>query len=360
VHRKKLQAIAAIIVIVSAVYSCKKGQKDDLPVLLPGEIYAPVAYVLQYPDFVGLKIGGPALPADNPLTVEGVALGKKLFFDARLSGNNSVSCGSCHGQQHSFDDTTQFSIGVNGVPGDRNSMPLINLAWNSRFFWDGRRNSLEAQAHDPVVNPVEMNSNWPDVLMKLQKDTIYPGMFFKAFGTRKIDSQLAARAIAQFVRTLTSFNSRYDRLSYKGEDVFTFSEMKGYELFNKFLCPSCHKEGLLTDGSFRNNGLDLLPVDSGLAKFTHSPADYGKFKTPTLRNIALTAPYMHDGRFATLREVVFFYSNGVNMASPNLDTNMVHLTALAPMTRQQVDDLTAFLLTLTDSSFINNMDHMNH
>ncbi len=328
--------------------------------LLPQDVYAPDAYTLVYPEFVTANIGSPVVAADNPLTVQGVSLGKKLFFDTRLSKDHTISCASCHGQQHSFDDSNQFSKGVGGTLGDRNAMPIVNLAWSNRFFWDGRRNSLETQAHDPVSNPVEMASKWTDVVATLQKDGYYPGLFFKAFGTRTIDSNLVTKAIAQFERTLISFNSRYDMLFYMKEGMFTGNEMKGFEAFNKFGCPSCHMDGLLTDGTFRNNGLDSRPADSGLAKFTHNTADYGKFKVPTLRNVAVTAPYMHDGRFKTLTEVMSFYAGSIAFDSPNMDSNMHQLLNPPFMTRTERDNIIAFLGTLTDSTFLRKMDFMNH
>ena len=340
---RKIYYLLFILYAIIVLYSCKHPSP---------ELYNPTSYNLQYPDFVTTYMGTPSIPTDNPTTTQGILLGRKLFYEHLLSNDKTMSCASCHKQENAFDDPRQFSQGTNGTFGSRNAMAIINAAWNERFFWDGRRSSLEGQAHDPVANPIEMANTWPVVVQRLQTSLIYPELFFEAFGTHIIDSTLVVKAIAQFERTLISFNSRYDQYAYLHTTNLTSDEADGYELFQIFHCTSCHSYGLFTDHSFRNNGLDLIPADSGLAKFTHNPADYGKFKVPTLRNIALTAPYMHDGRFATLDDVVAFYSKNVNLGSPNLDSNMQHFTNTNQMSATQRAHIVAFLKTLTDSSFI--------
>ena len=344
---RKVYFILSFLLFICVLHACKKDNN-------PSEVYTPVSYAIQVPDFVNVFAGAPVIPADNPTTVSGVSLGRKLFYETMLSNDLTMNCASCHKQANSFDDSRQFSQGTPGTFGTRNAMPIVNLAWNNSFFWDGRRPSLEGQAHDPVANPIEMANSWPVVVTRLQQSATYPELFFKAFGTRVIDSNLVVKAIAQFERTLVSFNSRYDQYAYLHNPVLTSDEADGYELFQVFHCTSCHSYGLFTDHSFRNNGLDLAPADSGLAKFTHNPSDYGKFKVPSLRNVALTAPYMHDGRFATLDAVVNFYSRFVAAGSPNLDSNMTLILNGPTMTPTQRDHIVAFLETLTDSSFITN------
>lgn len=236
-------------------------------------------------------------------------------------------------------------------------MAIVNLGYDNRFFWDGRRNTLEGQAHDPVTNPIEMANTWPEVVTRLQNNVEYPKLFFKAFGTKTIDSNLVVKAIAQFERTLVSFNSRFDKYYYSGDsNALTQQEKNGLTLFtNKGMCNNCHlMNTLFTDHMFANNGLDENPADQGLMKFTGSQTDKGKFKVPTLRNIEHSAPYMHDSRFATLEEVVDFYSSNVKQNSPNLD---VHMPAFGPgvnFTAQEKADLVAFLKALSDDEFLTN------
>lgn len=325
------------------------------------EEYNPTAHEVEIPDFVSLYLGDMPETPDNPLTEEGIALGRKLFYDTRLSDDMSMSCATCHKQEFSFDDSRQFSRGTNGSFGDRNAMPVINLAWGKDFFWDGRRQSLEGQAHDPVTNPIEMNNQWPIVVERLQQDTAYHRLFFKAFGTRTIDSNLVVKAIAQFERTMVSFNSRFDDYYFR-EDTTALNEQEKRGLFlyfNTGRCNDCHSGVLLTDGQFKNNGLDLAPGDAGYQKFTGHSYDLGKFKVPTLRNIEKTAPYMHDGRFETLDDVINFYSTQVQKNSPNIDEHMKIFGNGLLLTQEQKEDLKAFLLALTDQQFIQNPKFSN-
>lgn len=292
-------------------------------------------------------------PNNNPATNEGVALGRKLFYEKMLSNNSTISCASCHKQEKAFSDPRRFSLGTAGNPGNRNAMAIINPGWNTTLFWEGRRSTLEEQAHDPVTNPVEMANTWPVAVQRLQQDPHYPDMFEKAFGTRTIDSTLVVQAISQFERTFISFNSRFDQQEFLGQNVFTAQEARGRELFfGTARCSGCHKSPLMTDFGFRNIGLDAIPTDSGRITVTHLSTDYGKFKTPTLRNIALTAPYMHDGRFSTLRQVVDFYTGGVQANSPNVAQGLV--TTPIQLSDHEKEDLIAFLETLTDNSFVTN------
>ena len=325
------------------------------------EIYTPIPYSLEIPVLFADKLIAPIIPADNPLTQEGVALGKKLFFDTILSGDETQSCASCHDPKKSFTDQQRFSNGVNDNLGTRNAMPLFNLAWNfdERFAWDGKEFSLEKQALEPVTNPIEMHGNWENITKKLQNNLEYKDLFLRAFGTSIIDSTLVTKAIAQFERTLISGNSKFDKY-LRGEINLTPEEQNGFDVFmdeSKGDCFHCHgsdNNPIWSDNKFHNNGLDNVFVDLGLGKITGDPADNGKFRSPSLRNLAFTAPYMHDGRFATLEEVINHYSEGLKR-SPTIDPLMkkvdeggVHLST------QDKSNLKAFLQTLSDYNFIKN------
>ena len=310
-------------------------------------------YVLNRPE------GFPAFqePEDNPATTAGVDLGRRLFYDPILSADSTQSCGSCHNQAHGFTDNgLQFSTGIDGIQGDKNSMQIINLLWSEAFFWDGRQPTLEIQALDPVTNPIEMHDTWPNVVDKLSRHDTYPGLFQKAFGSSTITKELAAKAISQFERSLISGDTRYHRYLYGRPDgELTDSELRGMVLFfgEKAECFHCHVDVEFTDHSFRNNGLEssFPPEHQGLGAVTGDEFDYGKFKTPTLINIAFTAPYMHDGRFQTLEEVVDHYSSGVKL-SPTLDP-LIRPGGFA-LSDDEKADLVAFMKTLTDEDFLTN------
>lgn len=320
----------------------------------------PVPYFLDVPS----QFPEPDIPVDNPLTVEGVALGRSLFYDPILSLNDGQSCGSCHNQSFGFTDNgNRTSVGVEGIFGDRNSMAIMNLAWDRHFFWDGRSFSLEHQALEPVPNPIEMNISWPDALQKLNSHPEYPQRFKEAFGTEVIDSNMVTNAIAQFERTLISSESKYDKYR-RGEVQLSPLERQGEGLFfsEKADCFHCHNWPIFNSGDFHNNGLQQPIIDRGRAEVTGNPADAGKFKAPSLRNIAVTGPYMHDGRFNTLEEVVEFYNSGVNQNSPTVDPVMVksnRVNGSLGLTAQDKQALVAFLRTLTDSTYLNNPDFSN-
>ena len=330
------------------------------------EIYSPIPYSLKIPELFQQKLIDPLIPSNNPLTEEGVALGKKLFFDKKLSGNNTQACASCHKPQNSFTDNTRFSNGIDGVFGSRNSMPLMNLAWNftDKFAWDGKELGLERQALEPVKNPIEMHSNWRNVAEKLQQDPEYPTLFLRAFGTTTIDSSLVTKAIAQFERILISGNAKFDQYLL-GNATLSLEELNGFTIFmdeEKGDCFHCHgsdNNPLWTDNGFHNNGLDSTFDDLGLGAVTGDPNDNGTFRSPSLRNLNFTAPYMHDGRFATLEEVINHYSEGLQFSS-TIDPLMKKVNqGGVQLTPQEKLDLKAFLLTLTDPEFINNPDFRN-
>ncbi|MEO1030774.1 MAG: cytochrome c peroxidase [Bacteroidota bacterium] len=328
--------------------------------------YEPTAMPLDIPQILSSNVIPPVIPTDNPQTVEGVALGKKLFFDTILSADGTQSCASCHSPQSAFTDNTPTSVGVDGIAGTRNSMPIFNLAWNynERFAWDGKELSLERQAEEPVQNPIELHSNWDDVVDRLQAHSEYPELFQLAFKTSTITKELTTKAIAQFERTLISANSKFDQYTL-GQADLTAQELNGLDIFlreDKGDCFHCHgnpNNPLWTNNDFHNNGLDATFTDLGLGAVTGDPNDNGKFRSPSLRNLAYTAPYMHDGRFATLDEVIDHYSEGLQ-DSPTIDPLMKQIDqGGVQLTAQEKADLKAFLLTLSDPSFINNPEFQN-
>ena len=325
------------------------------------EVYTPMPYNLKIPTLFAAKLIAPIVPANNPLTEEGVALGKKLFFDRILSGDGTQSCASCHNPKKAFTDQQQFSTGVQGESGERNAMPLFNLAWNfnERFAWDGKEFGIEGQALEPVSNPIEMDANWKKVTERIRQHATYPNLFLQAFGTSKIDSIMITKAIAQFERTLISGNSKFDQFLRK-EATLTPEEQNGFDVFmdeakgDCFHCHGSNNNPLWTDNKFHNNGLDATFKDLGFGNVTGDPNDNGKFKSPSIRNLAFTTPYMHDGRFSTLEEVINHYSEGLKKSATidplmkNIDKGGVQLST------QDKADLKAFLLTLTDYDFIEN------
>lgn len=293
---------------------------------------------------------------DNPLTVEGVALGRKLFHDPILSGDSTQSCASCHVQSFAFADPRRFSLGIDGSVGVRNAPVLVNLPWSPDFFWEGRAGTLEDQARAPVPNPIEMNLPWEDALPRLRAHPSYPGLFAAAFGTDEITQDHVVMAIAQFERTLLSRDAKWDRVQ-RGEATFTAEEERGLALFEseRAECFHCHGTVLFTDHRFHDNGLDEVPTDVGREAVTNFPYDRGKFRSPSLRNVEVSAPYMHDGRFATLEEVIDHYSTGI-ADSPNLDPLLRLIRPGPDFTAQEKADLLAFLKTLTDPVFLANPD----
>lgn len=314
----------------------------------------------------------PPMPENkaNPVSVEGALLGRYLFYDAILSDDNTMSCSSCHKQEFAFSDSPYaLSKGKNGILMKRNTLPLFNLAWYPNFFWDGRASSIEAQVFHPLQSKEEMNSNWENTISKLKKNKLYPPLFQNAFPGKKIDSTTVTHAIAQFLRTLISNQSKYDGI-ISGSSHLSPDEVDGFVLINdqtKGDCLHCHStdgNALGTSIGYSNNALDSSInlsdfADKGRGNVSHKMSDYGKFKIPSLRNIALTAPYMHDGRFKTLEEVLDFYSEGLK-PSPTVDSKMEFLhRGGAHLTRDEKRKIIAFLCTLTDSAFIANPEFSN-
>ncbi|HEY8932851.1 MAG TPA: MbnP family protein [Rariglobus sp.] len=298
-----------------------------------------------------------SLPADNPLTVEGVALGKKLFFDPRLSSNGEQSCASCHRSARAFSDTVPLSLGTDGRPGARNAMPLFNLAWSPAYAWDGGKARIRDQADAAMTNPVEMHADPAKVVAELAKDAALGDAFHAAFGTREITAARIDLALEQYLLTLVSADSKFDR-AMRGELSLSEDEKQGFALFATEFDPAhgqrgadcfhCHGGVLFSDYAYKNNGLDLAAADAGRAQVTGKATERGMFKTPSLRNVARTAPYMHDGRFATLEDVVAHYDHDVKRAD-NLDPNLAkHPDAGLRLSADEQRQLVAFLRTLTD------------
>jgi len=290
----------------------------------------------------------------NPLTAEGIALGRKLFYDPILSSDSIVSCSSCHLSFTAFTHVDHaVSHGVGDSIGTRNSLALMNLAWSRSFMWDGAVNHLDMQALAPINHPDEMGETTAHVVAKLQRTNIYPQLFENVYGDATITGERMLKALSQFELTLISANSKYDRVMQKTE-AFTEQETNGYALF-KTNCSACHQEPLFTTGEFANNGLPIDTVfnDFGRMLITKDPADSLKFKIPTLRNIEFSFPYMHDGRFKSLRNVLDHYTECIQHSStlaPELQNGLT-------LSKNERTDVVAFLLTLSDREFCFNQDH---
>lgn len=301
----------------------------------------------------------PALVYDlskNPLTAEGVALGKSLFYDDMLSLDTSVSCGFCHQQYAAFAHSDHaLSHGIGGQFGTRNVPGLQNLAWDREFFWDGGVTSLDELPIAPIQNPVEMDLKFADALNRVQKSAKYPSMFKAAFGSDTVTTARFLKAISQFLLTLVSADSRYDKYVRKESGgTLTTDELAGLSIFQQ-KCATCHATDLFTDRSYRNNGLPVSAInDQGRYRITLSEADRLKFRVPSLRNVEKSFPYMHDGRFTTLEQVIDHYRSGVT-DSPTLDPLLKTNGILGiPLTDTEKAQVVAFLKTLTDNTFINN------
>ncbi len=334
---------------------------DPDPVEEPA-VFDPTIYTIDLRDFPD-----PEFPADNRPTVAGVQLGRMLFFEKLLSKDGSQACADCHRQPEAFSDSLKFSIGVEKLPGKRQAMSVMNLAWHKNgMFWDGRSPLVRDQALKPIQDPLEMNETLANVVAKLSAEKKYTDQFIRAFGDTKITEERIGRAIEQFEFTMISNNSKFDKFK-RGETTLTADEERGRKLFFEEFdpfgsekgaeCFHCHATFNFTNDEFMNNGLDVevSQTDIGREKVSNDPADRAKFKVPSLLNIALTAPFMHDGRFKTLEEVVEHYNSGVKN-SPTVDFLLQY--NMQPgglkLTAQDKSDLVAFLKTLTDDDFLKN------
>ena len=290
--------------------------------------------------------------AGNPLTEQGFQLGKKLFYDGRLSKDGNFACASCHQQFAAFATYDHdFSHGFNNSFTTRNAPALFNLAWAPLLHWDGGINHIEVQPLAPLTAHNEMAENIDSVLKKLRKDTAYPKLFKAAFGTTVINSQRMLKALAQFTGSIVSYNSKYDKVK-RGEATFTPAEEKGYAFF-KTNCTTCHAEPLFTDNSFRNNGLTVNAElkDYGRMRITNNKIDSLKFKVPSLRNVTLTFPYMHDGRYYSIGQAVDHYRTGIDTAQTTLDPALKNRIAFS---NAEKNNLIYFLFTLTDTTLTKN------
>ncbi len=287
-------------------------------------------------------------PADNPYTVEKAELGKLLYFDRRLSADNTVSCASCHDPRQGFTDCAPVSTGIKGQKGGRSAPTVINRAYSLNQFWDGRAASLEEQAKGPIQNPIEMGETHENVVKKLRAVKGYRALFAKSFGTEEFTIDHLAKAIATFERTVLSGDSPYDRYKAGNKQALTAEQIRGLDIyFNKAQCDKCHEGINFTSNAYHNIGvgMDKPTPDEGRFAVTKNPADVGAFKTPTLRDIARTAPYMHDGSLKTLEEVVDLYDKG-GVPNKNLSADMKKLN----LTLQEKKDLVAFLRSLNGES----------
>ena len=323
-----------IILLALIVVSCqkKKGEIDS--------------FALTYPDYFPTPVYDFT---NNELTKSRFLLGKKLFFDTQLSNDGTISCNSCHAQVHGFaDHNVALSAGVNGALGNRNSPSIANMIWSPSFMWDGGVNHIEVFSVAPITNPVEMHETMSNVVYKLNQSETYKKEFKAAYGKDVITDQDLLRALTIYMSMIVSCNSKYDQFR-QGKINFTADEALGYELFQQ-KCASCHSEPLFTNYQFVNNGLDSVFSDLGRAKITFNPSDNGKFKVPSLRNVELTYPYMHDGRFWSLDEVLEHYISGIK----NSETLHPSLTNGITLTSTEKQRLISFLKTLTDNQLTGN------
>jgi cytochrome c peroxidase len=362
------------ILLVAGIYSCK-----DVVNEVPDTPFGTTPYTADYAQ----SILPPArVPSDNPLTKEGVQLGRMLFYDPILSADSTQSCASCHNQANAFTDNgLALSIGIRGAEGTRNSMPIFNLMWHlDGFFWDGRSDILRHQALVPIEDPLEMDETIGNVLAKLSSSSTYPAAFKKAYNTSTIDEETLGKALEQFMLSIVSGNSKYDRVQL-GLESFTDQEKVGEIIFNSEAitlnneqnpnkpanygadCFHCHGtgNGLFMRREFLSNGLSSNG-DFGRGGVNGTAEDNFKFKTPSLRNVEKTAPYMHDGRFNTLEEVVQFYLSDMNATSAVNTNDAPNLHALKDSIYLSPDHkaaLVSFLKTLTDEELLTKEEYSN-
>ena len=348
-----------VLLAVLAVFAiaCDKDKDDPTKEIMLDD----TPYTLVYGD-----LPAPDLPSDNLLTNQKVELGRMLFYETMLSKDGTQSCASCHRQPDGFSDTTKFSIGVEGLPGKRQAMPVFNMAWHSNeFFWDGRAHLLRDQALKPIQDPLEMNETLENVIQKLSASQMYKDQFKRAYGSEEVTEEKMALAMEQFMLSITSYRSKYDKW-LAGEVQLTESEERGRLLFeteyNPFFpdlsgadCAHCHGGANFENDQYMNNGLDTDAqfTDIGREAVTMDASDRAKFKVPSLRNVAVTPPYMHDGRFQTLEEVIDHYNAGIQESSTVDPAILTTKETGLQLTQQDKEDLINFLKTLTDPAFLN-------
>ena len=354
--------IYIIPLLVVMILSCE-GEKEEP---MQAVEFDETPYELEFGD-----LPPPNIPPDNALTQQGVELGRMLFFEKKLSLDGSQSCASCHNQKDGFSDTLQFSVGVEMLEGKRQAMPIFNMGWHSNeFFWDGRAQFLREQSLEPIEDPLEMNETLENVIAKLNEAQIYKDQFTRAFGSEEITAEKMSLAMEQFMLSIVSYDSKYDQF-LAGLTELSESEERGRILFetefNPFFpdmsgadCAHCHGGANFENDQYMNNGLDVDAdfIDLGREIATGNIADRAKFKVPSLRNIAVTQPYMHDGRFNTLEEVIEHYDLHMKQSS-TLDPALIQVidNGGLHLTDQDKLDLVNFLKTLTDQTFLNNPEY---
>src|SRR3954464_8515381 len=347
----QLRRLTTLIPALAAAMFLRAGAGLAAPPKVPS-LPAQTAGYVQYsvtnrpPQYLNGPSAMDNTPADNITSDAGATLGRVLFYDTRLSHDNSTACASCHKQSKGFSDENQFSAGINGQLTGKHSMGLTNVAFyeSGAMFWDERATSVEDQALKPIQSATEMGSTLGEVVTKLGQTVFYPELFTAAFGDAQITPDRIAKSIAQFERSMISYNSKYDAY-LNGQATLTPAEQAGETLFNNAArCSACHSTDAQVGGFPHNVGLDAVSTDPG--------AGDGRFKTPSLRNVAVRGRFMHDGRFSTLEEVVQFYSSGVQDGQ-FLDPRLKDPTQLN-LTQEQTSDIVAFLNTLTDNSFLTN------
>lgn len=354
---KKYYILTLIMSIVLVIQSCKDDDASEPTKVTLDE----TPYVLEFG-----SLPPPNIALDNPLTEQGVELGRMLFYEKTMSKDGSMACASCHLQEFAFSDTAKFSIGVEGKPGGRQAMSVFNMAWNeNEFFWDGRAHLVRDQSLGPIQDELEMNETLENVIAKLSASQSYKDQFVRAFGSEEITSLKMSLAMEQFMNSIVSYQSPYDDFLLD-TTAFSDSEKRGRDLFfgeyNEFFpdesgadCAHCHAGANFENDQYANNGLDTDGSfkDDGREKVTKDAKDKAKFKVTSLRNIELTAPYMHDGRFNTLEAVVNHYNGGLK-ASTTLDLALEQTRGTGlRLTDQDKKDLVAFLKTLTDKKLTN-------
>lgn len=357
----KFKIFISLVVVIVLAYSCKDDDADVPQTIELDE----TPYILEYGSFPP-----PSIASDNELTIQGVKLGRMLFYEKMLSQDGSMACASCHLQEFAFSDTARFSIGVKGLPGGRQAMGVFNMAWNTNeFFWDGRAHLVRDQSLGPIQDELEMNETLENVIAKLSASQTYKDQFTRAFGSSEITAEKMSLAMEQFMNSIVSYQSLYDEFLVD-TTVFNESQKRGRDLFfqeyNEFFpnesgadCAHCHGGANFENDQYMNNGLntDAEIKDEGRGKVTKKPEDKGKMKVPSLRNVAITAPYMHDGRFNTLEEVVDHYNSGLKASSTlDLALEQTRGTGLR-LSEQDKTDLVNFLKTLTDTKLTTNPDY---
>ena len=358
-----LKFIALLLVSSLVIFGCDPEEMEQGDLM--NITYQPESYTFDLPaHFPKMEI-----PTNNPMTNQGILLGRHLFYDPILSADSTMSCASCHLPELNFTDGKAFSKGIDGLNGTRSSMSLINIGFvQAGLFWDGRAKTLEDQALFPVEDPIELHNTWPNVINILKRHVVYPKMFREAFGINdrsEITKELAAKAIAQFERTLVSKDSKFDRIQ-AGKESYSDLELLGYGLFfdddpdlPDTECGHCHNIPMTSSDDFFNNGLSEAATlddfkDLGRGKITGSKSDNGKFRAPTLRNIKYSAPYMHDGRFTTIDDVIAHYKSGAK-SSPTKDP-LLHKLDIED---HHIQALKAFIDTFTDTLFYKNPEYKN-